>query len=113
LNNPIEKEPLKQFIKKVKKLLIIVNDATRPTPTWKILDHIYPVLSSLQEVKFLIATGNHRAPTEDEYQIIFGRMYDAFKDQIFVHDAKKQEDMAYLGESNGKRTGKRSGYRKY
>ena len=59
LNNPIEKEPLEQFIKKVKKLLIIVNDATRPTPTWKILAHIYPVLSSLQEMKFLIATGNH------------------------------------------------------
>ena len=50
-------------------------------------------------VKFLIATGVHRAPTEEEYRYIFGDNYDIFKKQIYAHDARKQEDMVYLGKS--------------
>ena len=37
LKNPLNKEPFEEFALKSKKLLVIVNDATRPTPTQKIL----------------------------------------------------------------------------
>ncbi len=99
LKNPIESEPFEKFASKVEQLLVIVNDATRPTPTSKILEYLFPVLSSHPDVKFLIATGAHRAPTEEEYQFIFGKTYDDFKKQIFAHDARKEEDMVYLGKS--------------
>jgi nickel-dependent lactate racemase len=99
LKNPIGKESFEQFAKKTEKLLVIVNDATRPTPTSKILDYLFPIFSSHPDVKFLIATGVHRAPTEEEYRFIFGKSYDTFKDQIFAHDARKEEDMTYLGKS--------------
>ena len=99
LKNPIGMEPFKKFAEKSKQLLVIVNDATRPTPTLKVLEFLYPVLSSHPNVKFLIATGVHRAPTKEEYQFIFGRFYDIFKDQIYVHDARREEEMTYLGRS--------------
>jgi len=99
LKNPIGKESFEQFAKKAEKLLVIVNDATRPTPTSKILDYLYSVLSNHPKVIFLVATGVHRAPTEEEYRFIFGKSYDAFKEQISAHDARNEKDMTYLGTS--------------
>ena len=75
-------------------LLIIVNDATRPTPTHKVLDVILDDIKD--NSKFLIATGSHRAPTEKEYNFIFGDHYKEIKDKIHVHDSKNDE-MVYLG----------------
>jgi len=99
LKNPIKKESFEQFAKNAEKLLVIVNDATRPTPTSKILDYLLPIFSSHPNIKFLVATGAHRAPTEEEYRFIFGKSYDVFKNQIFAHDARKKEEMDYLGKS--------------
>jgi len=97
LKNPIGREPFEKFAEKSKHLLVIVNDATRPTPTSKILEYLFPVLSTHPDIKFIVATGVHRAPTEEEYRFIFGKTYDDFKEQIYVHDARKDEDMEYLG----------------
>ena len=99
LNNPIGTESFEEFAEKAERLLVIVNDATRPTPTAKILEYLYPVLVSHMDLKFLIATGIHRAPTEEEYRFIFGKFYDNFKKRIYAHDARKDEDMTYLGKS--------------
>ncbi|UCF49747.1 MAG: nickel-dependent lactate racemase, partial [Thermoplasmatales archaeon] len=99
IEKPIDMDTFDQFAKKSDKLLVIVNDATRPTPTSKILDFLYPFLSSHQHVKFLIATGVHRAPTNEEFQYIFGKNYQIFKNQIISHDARKSDEMEYLGKS--------------
>ena len=102
LGNPVAMEPLDQFVQKSDRLLVLVNDATRPTPTAKVLEEMYDLLKSHNDVRFLVATGAHRGPTEDEFRYIFGKAYNEFKDQIFVHDARKDEDMEYLGvSSNG------------
>jgi nickel-dependent lactate racemase len=79
--------------------LVIVNDATRPTPTAKVLEFLSPILNTHPHVRFIVATGVHRPPTEDEYRFIFGKTYDIFKKQIVAHDARKKEDMTYLGKS--------------
>lgn len=50
-------------------------------------------------MRFLIATGAHREPTESEFKYIFKHFYDEFKNRIIVHDARKNEDMAYFGTS--------------
>ena len=99
LENPIGSKSFDDFLFESKKLLVIVNDATRPTPTSKIIDYLLPVLSSHPDVKFLVATGVHRTPTEDEYRFIFGDTYKEFKSKIYAHNARKDEDMAYLGKS--------------
>ena len=99
LEKPIGFKSFDDFISESKKLLVIVNDATRPTPTSKILNFLLPVLSSHPDVKFLVATGVHRTPTEEEYKFIFGNTYEVFKRKIYAHDARKDNNMVYLGKS--------------
>lgn len=102
LSDPVEKEPFEEFANNADKMLVIVNDATRPTPTARVLEEVQDTLRSHPDVKFIVATGAHRGPTEDEFRFIFGNLYDEFKDSIYVHDARKDEDMEYLGiSSNG------------
>ncbi|MFO7677127.1 MAG: nickel-dependent lactate racemase [Thermoplasmatota archaeon] len=99
LENPLHTRSFDDFAKKSEKLLVIVNDATRPTPTSKILEYLYPILSSHPKVTFLIATGVHRPPTDEEYEYIFGKHYNTFKNQIIAHDARNEKEMVYLGKS--------------
>ncbi|BDU50810.1 nickel-dependent lactate racemase [Haliovirga abyssi] len=96
----LNKEKFNEFIDSNEKIVIIVNDGTRPTPTIKVLKEIFPKLRS-KNFQFIIATGAHRAPNDEEYEFIFGKdIYGELKgtDKIWAHDSKKDE-MIYLGES--------------
>jgi len=98
LKNPSGDEDFMSFVQNAKDLLVIVNDQTRPTPTRMVLQTIAPILEQA-EVSFIIATGVHRGPTEEEYRQIFGdELYDIYRDRIFAHDARRDE-MVYLGTS--------------
>ena len=98
IENPINSKSFTDFLSDAKDVLFIVNDGTRPTPTAKVLDIIYEKIKN-KNIKFIIATGVHRAPTQEEYDFIFGKYYNIFKDQIYVHDSKKDEDMVHIGTS--------------
>lgn len=98
LANPVSSKSFKEFLQNAGKVLVIVNDATRPTPTKKILEFIFDDLSKT-DFRFIIATGAHRGPTEEEYEQIFGSFYGRIKDRIIVHDAKADQDMVFLGTS--------------
>jgi nickel-dependent lactate racemase len=99
IEQPINSRSFDEFIADAGDLLFIVNDYTRPTPTAKILEVIYPKAKD-KNTSFIIATGIHRAPTEEEFKFIFGNYHDLLKDRIYVHDARKDEDMVYLGISS-------------
>jgi nickel-dependent lactate racemase len=99
IEQPINSRSFDEFIADAKDLLFIVNDYTRPTPTAKILEVIYPKTKD-KNIRFIIATGIHRAPTEEEFKFIFGNYHELLKDRIYVHDARKDEDMVYLGISS-------------
>ena len=96
---PINSKNFKEFLKDAKQVLVIVNDATRPTPTPKVLEVIFDDLNKTQ-YNVIIATGVHRAPTEEEYLQILGPYYEQIKDHIIVHDAHKKEDQVFLGTSS-------------
>ncbi len=97
--SPQESKDLSTFLADATDLLIIVNDATRPTPTSTVLDAIWDDIKAIP-LKFIIATGAHRGPSEEEYIQIFGEHYENIKDKIVVHDALKEEEMVYLGNSS-------------
>ena len=99
LSKPSGSESFDNFLKQKGKLLVIVNDGTRPTPTRTVIKVLDEFLEN-QDVTFIIATGVHRAPTEEEYRYIFGSSYDKYSDRIVVHDSRKSEDMIFLGTSN-------------
>lgn len=99
LEHPVGSPRLGAFLAGARDVLVIVNDPTRPTPTARVLDFLEPELEGL-EVSFIVATGAHRAPTPEEYVQIFSeRHYARYRDRIFVHDARKSEEMVYLGTS--------------
>ena len=86
--NPLNSSGIEDFLKG-RNILLLVNDATRPTPTVAIMEILCPLLRG-KSFKILIATGSHRAPTEEEYDFIFGKLYGELKDRVHVHDAKKR-----------------------
>lgn len=103
LDHPSECMPFDRFLEDARDVLFIVNDATRPTPTAKVLEVLAPRLAS-HNISFIVATGSHRAPTAEEYRQIFGRFHDQFRDRIVAHDARRDQDMVYIGKSkNGSR----------
>lgn len=97
IQNPISSPPLKDFVAGGRKFLVIVNDATRPTPSGRILEVIYNLLEG-RDVKYLVATGMHSTPSLEEYVQIFGSMYERLKPDIHAHDSKNSE-MVSLGTS--------------
>ncbi len=71
-----------------KSALIVVNDASRLTPTPKMLDHILSRISG--DVRLIVATGTHRPPTEEEYrEVILGHHYDELRSLTTHHDCRK------------------------
>ena len=100
LANPINQKSFDEFIAGEQKIVVIVNDGTRPTPTAKILKQIYPKISEKNKI-FIIATGCHRQCSLDEYEMIFGKEIYAeirAKNEVHDHDSKHDE-MVFLGES--------------
>jgi nickel-dependent lactate racemase len=92
---------LGEFLEGGKRVLIIVNDATRPTPTAVILEGLLPVLEQpglgAENLTILVATGAHRGPTEEEYRQILGGLYGRLRERCVCHDARKDGETAGLG----------------
>jgi nickel-dependent lactate racemase len=98
LENPAKSPSFEEFLHDAKDVLVIVNDGTRPTPTAKVLEMIKGPLSEVNH-RFIIATGCHRAPTEEEYRFIFGGLYEGLRDRVHVHQSRDEKAMVYLGTS--------------
>lgn len=81
-------------------ILILVNDATRPTPTSKVLAILQEDLAGRQ-IELMVATGAHRAPGEHELEQIFGReMRERYSGHICSHDARDPAQLVYIGETS-------------
>ncbi len=97
IDNPIGYDSLDQFLDGGEDIVFIVNDGTRPTPTAKVLDALSKRMD-LRKARYLIATGNHRDMTPEEYDFVFGKHYEELKDRIICHNAK-QSECVFLGTS--------------
>ena len=84
-------------------LLVVVNDATRPTPTADVLRVIRADLEAWlavggRELSLAVATGTHRVALPQELEHIFGKEFlAAHADRIFSHDAKDEEQLFHQG----------------
>jgi nickel-dependent lactate racemase len=92
---------LGRFLHGGTRVLIIINDATRPTPTATILGGLLPVIEQAKipdrGLTLLVATGAHRGPTEEEYKQILGDLYQRLRPRCVHHDARNDEDMVDIG----------------
>jgi nickel-dependent lactate racemase len=106
LSRPFGKEgqkaqSLPEFLKGGAKILVIINDATRPTPTKAMLKALMPVFSGCglthDKITLIVAAGAHRAPNENEYMQILGEFYEKLRPHCVYHDARNAETMVSLG----------------
>jgi len=87
------------FQKKASKILIIVNDITRPTPYEIILPPLLDALRQIgikkENITFIIATGIHRGNSKEELENIFGK--DLVSNYKFVNHNSDDSNLKYLG----------------
>jgi nickel-dependent lactate racemase len=100
LAGPVGTEPLEEHLEGADGVLVLVTDATRPTPTNAVLAAIGDGLLAHPNLEFLVATGTHRQPTEDEFAVIFGRFYDRIKNRVKVHDSSAAEKCFECGRTS-------------
>ena len=101
LKNPIGYPSLGELIfqKKASKILIIVNDITRPTPYEVILppllDELHQIGIKKENIIFIIATGIHRSNSQEEIREIFGK--DIFFNYKFINHNCDDSNLKDLG----------------
>lgn len=100
IEHPLKSKSIRDFLKGAEDVLFIVNDATRPTPTTRVLESVFQIVKP-KNPQFIVATGTHRAPTEKEYYQIFGRFYDEYKPRIYAHNSRADQEMVDIGVSRG------------
>lgn len=93
---PLEGPPLAGFAAPGEPVLVLVNDATRPTPTAAMVALLLEQAAGW-DLSFLVATGTHRAPDEEELGRIFGLAWPSIRPRVSVHDARDEAGLVELG----------------
>ncbi|MFO7650144.1 MAG: lactate racemase domain-containing protein, partial [bacterium] len=87
------------FLGDVRRVLVLVNDYTRPTPNSTVLKALTPALAG-RDVHYLVCSGTHRPPTADEYCSIFGLgFYDRHRAKIRCHDSQDKTKLFFAGKT--------------
>jgi len=99
LKQPINSPGLKELIKKGQKILIIVDDYTRTTPTNLILPILAEKLRlaeiSRKDIKLLVASGTHRKMSHEEKKKKYGK--DIVNNyEIFDHNCHDDKSLVKL-----------------
>ena len=104
LDAPIGTARLEETVKPENKVLIVVNDHTRPGPNRQIvaalLRRLHRAEISDENIRFICATGSHRAPTDREMRAIVGDEV-VEKYEIVLHDCRDKASLFRLGEIDG------------
>ena len=92
------------FVGDSQRILVLVNDYTRPTPNAPILAALRPILSG-RDFKALVCLGTHRPPTEPELERIFGPDFLQSsivnrQSTILCHDSKDKSRLFFLGKTS-------------
>ncbi len=101
--NPIGALPLNEILRCGMKVLLIVDDLTRPTPKKRLIPLIIKELISLgikkQDITILIALGTHRYMTDSEMIATFGAAT-AESVRIVNHEWADPEQLINLGRTS-------------
>ncbi len=90
-------EECASFLGSSPRVLVLVNDYTRPTPNSTVLSALKPVLDG-RDVRYLICLGTHRPPYEHEYDQILGPGFVLQnRGRIVNHDCLDRSRLFFLG----------------
>ena len=102
LEKPIDSKRLSKLAYGKKKILIVADDITRPTPIYKfihlILDELALAGVKNENIEFIMALGTHRPMTKNEIAAKLGDDI-AKKFRIHNHDWKNPDCLEYVGDT--------------
>ncbi len=98
LEHPLNSPRLSEFLKGCRSLLVIVNDETRPTPTGRVLEFLWPELAPYP-LKIMVATGIHKKSSEEGCLRIFDPLWPEVRNKLMFHDCRQERGMVFLGET--------------
>lgn len=100
LQSPINSERLYRLARGKRSCTVIISDHTRPVPSRDILPAMLSELRRAEpdiDVTLLVATGLHRAATEEELRGKLGNeLFES--ERIIIHDCDDADNMVYLGQ---------------
>ena len=102
VDNPIGTKPLGEIVAPGKKIAIIIDDGSRPTPISTILPILLPRLEAAgakpEDIIIVAALGSHRYMTEDELRERVGdEVYARYK--VINSEFRKPERLVYVGDT--------------
>ena len=99
---PLGGKTLKKALKGRKQgdIIVIIDDHTRPVPSYQILNALIKLFAELlildNEIKILVGTGLHRTPTHKELKRMVGdEIINRF--DIIFHDARDKINLEHVG----------------
>ena len=95
--SPIGVPTLKNFISDKRRVLVVVNDHTRPTPSHEVLKHL-PLDG--KEVTTIIAGGTHRQPDVKEVERIIGSKVPPYGGKIVIHNSRDKSSLKAMGKTS-------------
>lgn len=101
LRNPINSLPLRDLVRSDQRIGISICDFTRPQPRKQMLEAIFEELADISVDAFtiFIATGTHRANTDEELLAMLG--LEICRDyRIVNHVARDESTLRYVGETS-------------
>lgn len=89
-------QSLKPDMIRNRRVMVLCDDYTRPTPRQRVFQALFPKLSTARSVDFLITTGTHQANIEGNRQIIASAQKTAERSGLpgfrtFIHDVNSAE----------------------
>jgi lactate racemase len=99
LREPVAGPPLRDIVRPGQKVAISICDSTRPQPRHLMIPAILAELegiTALEDVVLLVATGTHRANTDEELRGMLGDLVDQV--EVVNHVARDPESLVWCGE---------------
>jgi nickel-dependent lactate racemase len=107
LKNPVDSPPLEKLVKNRQRprIMILVDDATRPNKHTKILlpmllEKLFEYGVNKEDIRIMVASGSHSPPSDEllENKILGSEIYSAWKDFVLIH--KQSENCKNIGTSS-------------
>lgn len=99
LNHPVNSPTLEELSVGKKNIVILCSDHTRPVPSKVIIPQMLKRIRSTNskaDITLLIATGCHRAPTEEELIYKFGKLI-VENEKIVAHNCDDEKGICSIG----------------
>jgi len=95
--SPLNFETFENFVSDKRKLLVVVNDHTRATPSQEVLKHL-PLKG--KDVTTIIAGGTHRQPNDEEIQRIIGGAIPPYGGKVATHESRNKNALKAMGKTS-------------